>query len=53
LKDAKLKQQDINTLNQRDRVRLMKEAKRQAEFEAMKVAAAENAQNAAKARQML
>jgi len=38
-----LKKQDINTLNSRDRLRLQKEAKRNAEFEAMKVAAAKNA----------
>lgn len=36
LKDAQLKKMDINTLNQKDRVRIQKEAKRLAEFEALK-----------------
>ena len=47
-----LKQQDISTLTAKDRLRLQKEAKYQMEFEVMKQAAKENANQGKKAHAM-
>ena len=53
LKAEQLKKKDINTLNQRDRVRMMKEAKHAKEFELMKQAAADNVQSQRQAKAMM
>jgi hypothetical protein len=46
-----LKQQDINSLSTKDRIKLMKDIKAQKEFDMMTAAAAQNIENNATAKQ--